>query len=85
MDNRLKFLYRDITELWGHGVLTEAGKGKTGASTGGEIQAKPYLNPMVLRGANKSSEAHGPSVEKSRYCVYRTRTVNRHRWMRRES
>ena len=31
-------------------------KGKTGANTGGEIQANPYFNPMVLRGANKSSE-----------------------------
>ena len=25
------------------------------------------------------------TVEKSRYCLYNTRTVNRHRWMRRES
>ena len=34
---------------------------------------------------NKSSEACQPCAKKSRYCIYDTRTVNRHRWMRRES
>ena len=33
----------------------------------------------------KSSEAHGRTAKKSRYCVASARTVNRHRWMRRES
>ena len=42
-------------------------------------------NPRALCGAKNSSEAHGQGAEKSRYCVYGTRTVNRHRWMRRES
>ena len=32
-----------------------------------------------------SSEAGELAVRKSRYCVHCTRTVNRHRWMRRES
>jgi hypothetical protein len=32
MDNRLIFLYRVQTELWGHGRVGRAGKGKTGSS-----------------------------------------------------
>ena len=36
MDNRLIFLYLEITELWGHRQVGEAGNGKTGSST------KPY-------------------------------------------
>ena len=36
-------------------------------------------------GSEKSSEACEPSAEKSRYCFVCARTVNRHRWMRRES
>ena len=33
MDNRLIFLYYDITEMWGHGRIMKAGNGKTGSST----------------------------------------------------
>ena len=32
MDNRLKFLYRHETELWGHRGIAGAGNGETGAS-----------------------------------------------------
>ncbi|EOS70645.1 hypothetical protein C817_05797 [Dorea sp. 5-2] len=45
MDNRLRFLYRVYTELWGHVWKGHAGKGKTGASGGGEMQANPHVNP----------------------------------------
>ena len=34
-------------ELWGHGVLTEAGKGKTGPSAGGVAQANPCNKPKA--------------------------------------
>ena len=34
---------------------------------------------------NSSREACRAAVEKSRYCLHTARTVNRHRWMRRES
>jgi len=34
MDNRLKFLYCMMTELWGHGQKAWAGNGKAGASGG---------------------------------------------------
>ena len=34
---------------------------------------------------NSSSEVPGGTVEKSRYCLQSARTVDRHRWMRRES
>ena len=41
MDNRLKFLYYLITELWGHREGSRAGNGKTGASEGAVYQANP--------------------------------------------
>ena len=44
MDNRLKFLYYDITELWGHVWRAGAGNGKPGASEIGEELANPLLN-----------------------------------------
>ena len=48
--------------------------GKSGAQSEDVMWSEP-----------KGSEAGEPAVEKSRYCFVRTRTVNRHRWMRRES
>ncbi|GAB6402566.1 hypothetical protein IMM1_37980 [Pseudocoprococcus immobilis] len=47
MDNRWRFLYCIWSELWGHGVLTEAGKGKTGPSAGGVAQANPCNKPKA--------------------------------------
>ena len=41
MENRWKFLYCDITELWGRMSEMEAGKGKTGASQGAVREANP--------------------------------------------
>ena len=32
MDNRLIFLYYDITEMWGHGRIGRPGNGKPGPS-----------------------------------------------------
>ena len=40
----MKFLYYDITELWGHRGKAKARKGKTGASEVRELQANPELN-----------------------------------------
>ena len=60
MDNRLKFLYCMMTELWGHRQdSTCAGNGKAGASGGSRVrQEKP---PVQVRSRdaerNKSSEA----------------------------
>ncbi len=85
MDNRWRFLYCCMTELWGRMQRAWAGRGKTGASEVGEGKANPPFNPKTRRGANYSSEARKLCAKKSRYCSYSTRTVNRHRWMRRES
>ena len=52
MENRWKFLYCGITELWGRMSEAGAGKGKTGASTGGERQSNPPYKPEVRSGAN---------------------------------
>ena len=49
-------------------------KGKSGA------QSEDVMGSETI-----SSEAGELAVEKSRYCLSRARTVNRHRWMRRES
>ena len=53
MDNRLRFLYFMISELWGHSHKAESGNGKTGASTGGAWEANPPCKPEVLSVANK--------------------------------
>ena len=45
----------------------------------------PYARQSRDAERNKSSEAGGLAVKKSRYCSSCTRTANRHRWMRRES
>ena len=44
MDNRWRFLYCGMTELWGHVRKAEAGNGKPGASEVGEELANPLLN-----------------------------------------
>ena len=86
MDNRLIFLYRMVTELWGHGRETWAGNGKSG--TNGVVAQQ--ANPLCMRRSRdvertKVVKHVPPPVEKSRYCLPCARTVNRHRWMRRES
>ena len=40
MDNRLRFLYRVLTEMWGRRRITGAGNGKTGASIKAEAAGK---------------------------------------------
>ena len=47
MDNRLKFLYCVITELWGRMRKRGAGKGKTGTSEEGDREANPPANPKA--------------------------------------
>ena len=47
MDNRLKFLYCDISEMWGHRTKGEPGNEKTGASIGLVKLEKPLNNRMV--------------------------------------
>ena len=86
MDDRLIFLYCDMTELWGHARKAEAGNGKPGASGG----VAGLENPSCIRQRrdaerNEVAKMRPLPVEKSRYSVARARTVNRHRWMRRGS
>ena len=47
MDNRLRFLYYGITELWGRRKRAQAGNGKTGASEVGVTKANPRGNPKT--------------------------------------
>ena len=49
------------------------------------LVGKTASESKMRKERNLSSEENGPCVEKSRYCVTKARTVNRHRWMRRES
>ena len=44
MDNRLKFLYYGMSELWGHRWRVVAGNENTGASEVGVTQANPGGN-----------------------------------------
>ena len=45
MDNRLRFLYRIQSELWGRGRRAWAGNGKTGTSEVGDAQENPRIRP----------------------------------------
>ena len=47
MDNRLKFLYYSMSELWGHRGKGRAGNEKTGASEVGVKLEKPHTNPKT--------------------------------------
>ena len=40
MDNRLRFLYRMASEMWGRRRITGAGNGKTGTSIKAEAAGK---------------------------------------------
>ena len=72
MDNRLRFLYRMISELWGHRKGRGAGNGKTGASEGAVREANPPCKAEALGGANISSEAPAPGCrEKPLSCIMR--------------
>ena len=46
MDNRLRFLYPVVPEMWGRRHKRQAGKGKTGASAGAWQEGK---TPAVER------------------------------------
>ena len=45
MDNRLRFLYCCMAELWGHRWRAQTGNGKTGASEVGVRLANPPYRP----------------------------------------
>ena len=47
MDNRFRFLYYSITELWGRMERAGAGNGKTGTSEVGVQQANPLYKPKT--------------------------------------
>ena len=47
MDNWLRFQYCVRSELWGHGVKAEAGRGRPGPSAGGVLQANPQHEPKA--------------------------------------
>ena len=44
MDDRWRFLYYDMTELWGHARQAGAGNGKPGASAVPVCKANPAYN-----------------------------------------
>ena len=85
MDNRLIFLYPVYTELWGRGVISGAGRGDPVQGEGCTGGKSPVISPTLMRTEHKGREAGEEAAEKSRYSCMRARTVNRHRWMRRES
>ena len=84
MDSRWKFLHCSMTEMWGHAREEGAGNEKTGASA--EVAGRQIPPRKLRRDAETEwSEVLKGTAKKSRYCFSRTRTVNRHRWMRRVS
>ena len=68
MDNRLRFLYCVMTELWGRAWRARAGSGEPGASERGAVQANPHGNTRRRDAErNESSEEREPCAKKSRY------------------
>ena len=67
MDNRLRFLYPVITELWGHGSISEAGRGDPVQARKPEGGKPPLKGEDVTRSERKGSEVREETVEKSRY------------------
>ena len=67
MDNRFKFLYFTMTELWGHVLKADAGKGKTGARHEPGERKSPPKRAGAEAERNKSSEGGRRGVKKSRY------------------
>ena len=53
MDNRLIFLYYDMTEMWGHGRIMKAGNGKTGPSTKSYLLGKSVGVRRSVMGSEK--------------------------------
>ena len=47
MDNRFRFLYHMISELWGRRRTAHPGNGKTGASRVGVKLANPLDDPKL--------------------------------------
>ena len=47
MDNRLRFLYRALSELWGHREIPEPGNEDTRASEVGAKLEKPLSKPKT--------------------------------------
>ena len=68
MDSRWKFLHYSISELRGRRTTGRPGNEKTGASTATCDAERTKVAKLPIRAAGKS-----------RYCVYCTRTANRHR------
>ena len=86
MDNRRRFLYCVAAELWGRMREPCAGGWKARRKRGRQRGGKsPRMGRCRDAERRESSEARGASAEKSRYGFLCARTVNRHRWMRRES
>ena len=56
-----------------------------GRENRGKRNGAPTIGQRRDGERNTSSEVRIHAVKKSRYCAICTRTVNRHRWMRRES
>ena len=50
------------------------------------MEGKPAIQPEGVKRSEKGvAKCVNPAAKKSRYCVQHARTVNRHRWKRRES
>ena len=82
MDNRWKFLYCGMTELWGH--VKESGSRMESPVQAGYQPLRQIRVAMGSRDAerNKVAKSVSHASRKAAIVLYRTRTVNRHRWMR---
>ena len=86
MDSWLKIPAPHVIRTVGTQTESLSREWKNRSKRGRSVLGKSGTQSEDVMGSETiSSEAGELAVRKSRYCVHCTRTVNRHRWMRRES
>ena len=81
MDNRLRFLYRDMTELWGHAwkSISREWKDRRKRGRGLHRQIRAAQPEAATRTELRVGKYASHASRKCRYRSYRARTANRHR------
>ena len=70
MDNRLKFLYRNITELWGHRRKAWAGSGDTGTSGDRSCKGKSVQQSEDVTWSERKVAKHADRLSRKAAIVY---------------
>ena len=70
MDNRWRFLYYKVTELWGRRRKARPGNGKPRASEGGAMEGKPYGRPKSVKRTEERVRKRASQLPRKAAIVY---------------